>query len=329
MSWVNTVLGAAARLGVGQAALLGAAGIAPVAMTRERWPIDDITRLWRAAERCTGDAGLGLKAGALVGPASLNVVSFLLQSSPTLREALVQLQKYQRLISDGGRFQILAGDDASWLVYHPRQGELAFSPHQIEAVLAAVVSFARWVTGTPARPVQVQCSHGQLGPLSGYREIFQCPITFEQAFNGLLLDNALLDLPLPQADAQLAHLHERYAAAQLAALSEAGATAPYLRDWLAAQLGPQLPRRGDAARALNISERTLARRLHAQQLTFEQLLDEVRREAALHAVGQTARALNDIAQSLGFAEASTFYRAFQRWVGMPPARWRKQQIRQS
>lgn len=323
MSWVNTVISAAARLGVDQSSLLRAAGIVPAALGRERWPIDDITRLWRAAERCTGDAGFGLKAGALVGPASLNVVSFLLQSSPTLREALVQLQKYQRLISDGGRFQILAGDDASWLVYHPRQGELAFSPHQIEAVLAAVVSFARWVTGTPARPVQVQCSHGQLGPLSGYREIFQCPITFEQAFNGLLLDNALLDLPLPQADAQLAHLHERYAAAQLAALSEAGATAPYLRDWLAAQLGPQLPRRGDAARALNISERTLARRLHTQQLTFEQLLDEVRHEAALHAVGQTARALNDIAQSLGFAEASTFYRAFQRWTGMTPGRWRK------
>ena len=326
MSWVNTVISAAARLGVDQASLLRAAGIAPAALSRERWPIDDITRLWRAAERCTGDAGFGLKAGALVGPASLNVVSFLLQSSPTLREALMQLQKYQRLISDGGRFQILAGDDASWLVYHPRQGELAFSPHQIEAVLAAVVSFARWVTGTPARPVQAQYSHGQLGPLSGYREIFQCPITFEQAFNGLLLDNALLDLPLPQADAQLAHLHERYAATQLAALSEAGATAPYLRDWLATQLGPQLPRRGDAARALNISERTLARRLQAQQLSYEQLLDEVRRDAALHAVGQTARALNDIAQSLGFAEASTFYRAFQRWTGTTPGRWRKAQV---
>ncbi|WP_235950855.1 AraC family transcriptional regulator [Permianibacter fluminis] len=323
MSWVNTVIAAANRLGVASDRLLGAAGIDPVELSRERWPIDYITRLWRAADRCTGDPGFGLKAGELVGPASLNVVSFVLQSSATLREALAQLQKYQRLISDGGRFQILAGDNASWLVYHPRQGELAFSPHQIEAVLAAVVSFARWVTGTPARPVKVQCSHAQLGPLAGYRAVFQCPMEFEQAFNGLLLDNALLDLPLPQADAQLAHLHERYAAAQLAALSEAGATAPYLRDWLAAQLGPQLPRRGDAARALNISERTLARRLQAQRLSFEQLLDEVRRDVALHAVGQTARALNDIAQSLGFAEASTFYRAFQRWTGMTPGRWRK------
>ena len=324
MSWVNTVIAAAKRLGVTEARLLKEAGIAVAALRGERWPIDDITRLWRAAERCTGDPGFGLKAGALVGPGSLNVVSFLLQSSATLREALLQLQKYQRLISDGGRFQLLAGESASWLVYHPRQGELAFSPHQIEAVLAAVVSFARWVTATPAQPLAVQCSHGQLGPLAGYRELFACPVEFEQAFNGLLLANALLDLALPQADAQLAQLHERYAAAQLSALSESGLTAPSLREWLAGQLGPVLPRRADAARALHLSERTLARRLQAQGHSYEQLLDVVRKEAALHAVAQTSRTLPDIAQALGFAELSPFYRAFRRWTGVTPGQWRKQ-----
>ena len=325
MSWVNTVITAAKRLGVAPDLLLKTAGIDPAELNRERWPIDHITRLWRAADRYTGDPGFGLKAGALVGPASLNVVSFLLQSSATLREAMTLLQKYQRLISDGGRFQILAGENASWVVYHPRQGELAFSPHQIEAVLAAVISFARWVTALPAQPLLVQCSHAQLGPLSGYREVFGCSIEFEQAFNGLLLDNTLLDHALPQADAQLAQLHERYAAAQLAALSEAGAAAPYLREWLATQLGPNVPTRAMAARALGVSERTLARRLQAQGQRYEQLLDDVRRDAALHAVVHTSRALNDIALSLGFAEVSTFYRAFQRWTGMPPARWRKQQ----
>lgn len=324
MSWVNTVIAAAERLGVESPQLLAAAGIAADELVRERWPIDHITRLWRAAERCTGDSGFGLKAGTLVGPASLNVVSFLLQSSATLREALAQLQKYQRLISDGGRFQMLAGENASWVVYHPRQGELAFSPHQIEAVLAAVVSFARWVAGTPVQPRKVQCSHAQLGPLPGYRQIFGCPIEFEQAFNGLLLDNTLLDQPLPQADAQLTQLHELHATTQLAALCDE-TTAPYLRTWLKAHLGPNLPTRAQAARALNLSERTLARRLHAQGCHYEGLLDEVRRDAALHAVAHTPRPLAEIAHSLGFAEVSTFYRAFRRWTGLPPARWRKQQ----
>ena len=56
-------------------------------------------------------------------------------------------------------------------------------------------------------------------PLAGYREVFQCPVDFEQAFSGVLLANAQLDAPLPQANAQLAQAHQQQAAARLAALS--------------------------------------------------------------------------------------------------------------
>lgn len=325
MGWVNTVIAAARHQAVQTDALLAAAGIPAKALQWERWPIDYITRLWRAAERCSGDPGFGLKVGARVGPASISVVGFALQSAATLRDAIMTVQKYQRLISDGGRFQMLAGDSATWLVYHPRQGELAFSPHQIEAVLAAVMTVAGWVTGTTLRPRQVQFSQARLGPLRGYRDVFACPIGFEQAFSGIRVDNAVLDQPLPQADPQFAQMHEQYAAARLAALGLSGVSAPELRQWLSAHIGPRVPRRAQAAHALGISERTLARRLGEQGQTFDGLLDDVRRELALQAVADPERALVDIAQSLGFAESSTFYRAFRRWTDMPPARWRGRQ----
>ena len=70
-------------------------------------------------------------------------------------------------------------------------------------------------------PLLAQFSHEQIGPLNGYRETFQCPVEFEQAFSGVRLDNALLDAPLPQADAQLARLHRQYAQARLAARARA------------------------------------------------------------------------------------------------------------
>ena len=200
MNWVNTVLAAAERAGVSRARLLARAGIDPAELARERWPIDHITRLWRAAVRCTQDPGFGLKAGSQVGPGNFNVVGYLLQSAPTLRAAIAAVQRYQRLISDGGRFQLIQGADASWVVYHPRQGELAFSPHQIEAVLAAVVSFARWITGQPLRPRQVQFSQPRIGPAAGYREAFGCPVAFEQAFSGVLLDNAVLNVIVLMSD---------------------------------------------------------------------------------------------------------------------------------
>ena len=325
MSWVNTVLAAGERAGVPRERLLAQAGMAPAELARERWPIDHITRLWRAAVHCTQDAGFGLKAGALVGPGSFNVVSYLLQSAPSLRAAIGVVQQYQRLISDGGRFQVIAGAQAGWVVYHPRQGALAFSPHQIEAVLAAVVAFSRWVTGQPVRPLQVQFSQPRVGPLAGYREAFGCPVAFEQAFSGVLLDNALLDAPLPQADAQLARLHHQYAAQRLAVLHEGGALVQELRAWIAAVLPGRVPTRAEAAQALGLSERTLARRMQAQQLSFSALLDAVRREAALQAVAQPGRALADIGQALGFAEPAVFWRAFKRWTGCTPLQWRARQ----
>ena len=323
MGWVGTVLAAAERQGVARGALLAQAGIAPEELTAERWPIDHITRLWRAAVHCTQDAGFGLKAGAGVGPASFNVVSYLLQSAPTLRAALALVQKYQRLISDGGRFQTITGPEACWVVYHPRQGALAFSPHQIESVLAAVVVFARWVTGSALRPQRVQLSQARIGPLAGYREVFQCPVDFEQAFSGVLLANAQLDAPLPQANAQLAQAHQQQAAARLAALSRQDGLEQTLRMWIASQLQGQAPARAQAARALGLTERTLARRMRAEGQSYCALLDSLRRDAALQAVAQTTRTLSEIGQALGYAEPSVFNRAFRRWTGDTPGQWRK------
>lgn len=322
MSWVNTVLVAAERLGVAREAVLTAAGISAAELQDERWPIDHITRLWRAAAQLTGDPGFGLKAGALVGPASFNVVSYLLQSAPTLRESIVVVQKYQRLISDGGRLQMITGAQSSWLVYHPRQGQLPFSPHQIEAVLAAMVAFARWVSGSTVRPLKVQFSQAPIGTPGGYHEVFHCPIEFDQAFSGILLDNSLLDAPLPQADAQLARVHQQFVATRLAALSPPGTLVQDLRRWIDTQLHSQVPSRASAAQALGLSQRTLARRMQHQQLDFSSLLDQARRDAALHAVANTRQTLTEIGQSLGFAEPSTFWRAFKRWTGQTPAQWR-------
>ncbi|MDH1065566.1 AraC family transcriptional regulator [Pseudomonas sp. GD03985] len=325
MSWVNTVLLAAQRMGVAPERVMAAAGIASAELGHERWPIDHITRLWRAAAALTGDPGFGLKAGGLVGPAGLNVVSFMAQSASTLRESIDVVVKYQRLVSDGGRLQVIAGGDASWLIYHPRQGELPFSPHQIEAVLAAVVAIARWVTSAAVQPLKVQFSQPSLGPPEGYGAAFGCPVEFEQAFNGLLIDNALLDQPLPQADAQLARVHQQYAAARLAALAPADDLVPALRRWLAGRIHGQPPGRAEAAQAFGLSARTLARRLQERQLDFSTLVDEVRRDAALQAVAQGRHSLARISQSLGFAEPSTFWRAFRRWTGQTPAEWRREQ----
>ena len=124
LSWVNTVIAAAERQGV-PAPTCWRAGVCTTAWAGRAGPVDDITRLWRAAAALTGMPPLA-EHRAPGGACSFNVVSFILLSRPRCG-AIGQLQEYQRLISDGGRFQTLAGH-FGWLIYHPQQGSLAFSP---------------------------------------------------------------------------------------------------------------------------------------------------------------------------------------------------------
>jgi AraC-like DNA-binding protein len=329
MSWVSTVISSAERCGVGRSALLAHADIAEKDLAQERLPIDHITRLWRSAAKLSADPGFGLKTGSLVGPASFNVVSFILQSSSTLRDAMAQVQKFHRLISDGGRFQIIAGDEQSWIVYHPQQGTLAFSAHQIEAVFAALVSFSAWVTGKAFVLHKVQFGHERIGPLQHYLFVLHCTPDFEQAFSGLQVENALLDQKLPQADVQLANLHREYASARLAALSHAPDFAEEIRLWLLEHLVKGVPDRETAARRFGLSDRVFARRLQSLGLNYTELVDTVRKDAACGAVTKTALPFGEIAQSLGFSESSTFNRAFKRWTGQAPGECRGQGVHRS
>ncbi len=323
MGWVGTVMAAAESTGLDADYLLKVAGIETDALQWQRWQVDYITRLWHAAEQLTQDSGFGLKVGQQVTPASLNVVGLTLQAASTLREVVTLVQQYQPLISDGGRFQLLTGSKSTWIVYHPRQGRLAFSPHQIEAVLAAVVHLAGWLTGQVLKPIKAQFSQAQLGGMQGYRQAFRCPVEFEQAFSGLLVDNAVMDRPLPQADEALSRLQRQHVEARLAALTD-DVSAETIGKWISANLGSDAPRRRRAAAAFGISERTLSRRLHDEGTSFRQLLDVARHHQAVQELAGTTRSMADIAHGLGFTEVSTFYRTFKRWEGLPPQRWRQQ-----
>ena len=90
-------------------------------------------------------------------------------------------------------------------------------------------------------------------------------------------------------------------------------------------LAGQRPTIHDVARQIGISSRTLQRRLTADGITFQRLLDESRRELAHHYLAQSSLELNETAYLLGYEDANSFFRAFQHWEGTTPGRWRRNQ----
>jgi AraC-like DNA-binding protein len=79
--------------------------------------------------------------------------------------------------------------------------------------------------------------------------------------------------------------------------------------------------------SLHMSERSLQRRLADEGVTFDALLDELRRELALRYLADEKVAIAEIAYLLGYSEPSAFHRAFKRWTGTTPAEARQQRRR--
>ena len=81
----------------------------------------------------------------------------------------------------------------------------------------------------------------------------------------------------------------------------------------------------NAAAEMSVSVRTLIRRLRAEGTSFQTLRDTARRDRAVNLLARSNMAVTDIARSLGFSDAANFSRAFKRWLGAPPAGYRRQQ----
>jgi AraC-like DNA-binding protein len=96
-----------------------------------------------------------------------------------------------------------------------------------------------------------------------------------------------------------------------------------LRQFLVERLAFGTPSLEHAAKELGLAVRTLQRQLDARQTSYSQLLDQVRQEQARSYIDNSELSLLDVAMMLGFAEQSSFARAFKRWFGKAPGAYRR------
>ena len=88
----------------------------------------------------------------------------------------------------------------------------------------------------------------------------------------------------------------------------------------------QLPGMEEVAQRLNVGDRTLRRKLLAENTSFQEVVDQLRQDLSKHYLKRSQLSLDAIAHLVGFTETTNFRRAFKRWEGVPPASYRRQQI---
>ena len=322
-SWALAIVHALEAEGIDCQALFSELGLSYAALhdSDARFPQDGMTRLWQRAVELSGNPAIGLNMVKVVRPASFNVVGYALMSSRTLKDGFARLVRYQRIIAEGAdlSFRVMPDRYVLTLAIH---GDSLPPTHQAaEASLAYTLTFVRWITGRPIRPLCVQLQRAAPADQQPYQAVFDAPLRFNAEGYALEFARANLEAPLPSANEALAQLHDRFAGDYLARFAGSRVT-HQVRQILCRLLPQGEPKREVVAQELLLSERTLQRRLQEEGASFQQLLDDTRRELVGQYMAQPSLTLLEIAYLLGFADPSNFFRAFRRWFGCTPGEYR-------
>jgi AraC-like DNA-binding protein len=277
-------------------------------------------RFLMAAWDAVADPSFGLRAGCLVRPERFGISGLTAMTSPTLGVAVGRKARYNRLIW-GDAYDIFTGAEEVTVRIVGRADARPYGRAKIDMELASLVSFARRFTGVDIVPVRLRLR----GPLPTYRgvyeQVFRCVIRFDQAEDSITFLKADFDRPLISADPRASHWLDMAADSALGQMGD-GTTGSRVRVQLHSMLQGDAPTLGAVASALCVSERTLQRQLAAEDLSFRQLLDEVRHDIARRALAASGGNAVELAYMLGFEDANSFYRAFRRWTGTTPEAWR-------
>jgi AraC-like DNA-binding protein len=323
-AWVLAIVHALEQAGVDHVALLGKLGMdaSRVGDLNHRYLQHQVTDLWKAAVEATGDSNFGLKVARQVRPSTFHVIGYAMACSGTLARAAERFAHSARLISDSAKVDFLRVREGLLLVVDLNTGGEPPIYQTIDTILAGFLLLCEWIGHRPVVPLEVCFRHEQPADDSEYRAVFRCPILYGQRHNSLLFKPEDLDQPIPAANEELAMLLDEMAAKYLATRFDQRFSRQ-VRDSLVAQLPAGQPSKMATARALNMTERTLLRRLHDENTTFKELLDKLREELAYDYLRREDLSLETIADLLGFSSSSTFSRAFVQWTGKRPSDWRQ------
>ena len=278
--------------------------------------------IWNEAKRLSGDNLFGLRLNRIYSPSAFNLLSLVASTSSTIGAALEQLTRFSPIMSTQIRLELQRDGDESSLLLIP-EGD----PHtqHLEAVFGYLGRLLNQLDEAGKGLFKRAALPRPTDDLELCRLLLECDEAVCGTSYSLTMPNALLDKPLVTGDAFIC-----------TRLTDT------LQEMLAQQpshdLVEQIKRRiqlllgsGDislerVAGPLNISPRHLRRKLSQESTSYEQLVDEVRRETAIRMIGEGELSLTSIAYELGFLDPSSFTRAFRRWTNMSPTSFRQQQV---
>jgi AraC-like DNA-binding protein len=293
-----------------------------------RIPLANYLALLKAGIELCNEPALSLLFGEAVRLQDISVVGLIGVAFDNVESVRRQMNRYAPLTldaDDGGTAdaaEFVRENGDVWLkstseiyIANPLLTEAAFarSVCGARALAASMPSFANL-----SFPNAIRFTHAEPSYRAEYDRIFGVPLFFDSHMNALLVDEAFLNMKLPRTNPYLSEVLSARAEGLLKSLEMSKTMRGRVENLLIPILHTGEASLDMIAGKLCLSRQTLFRKLKAEGVTFEKVLDELRHKLALHYLNGKKVPVNQTAYLVGFSEPGAFSRAFKRWTGSSP-----------
>jgi AraC-like DNA-binding protein len=264
-----------------------------------------------------GDDLLGFHLSQNFDLRTVGLLYYVLASSDRLDQALRSGARYSSMVNEGIKLTLREGKESSLLFEYvgvPRR----LDRHQIEFWIAAIIRACRQITNRHLAASRVTFVHRRSANPE-LNAFFGCEVAFDADADEAIFSPSCLDVTIVGADRYLNELLVRYCEEALAHRKPGrNAFGLKVENTIATLLPHGRARASEVARSLGLSQRTLARCLASEGLTFSDVLQHLRCDLAKRHLADKDLSVSKIAWLLGYQDISTFTHAFKRWTGQAP-----------
>lgn len=281
----------------------------------------------RNALKLSRDPRFAYRVSSKFCVATYGMYGFAALSSPNFRETIAFAVAYHRLATPLMQVEFREDGDAAWIVTpvpYPGIDEPLYG-FIVKLHMGVLLSLHRKLLGTAFKPALVGYALRQSHEDSEATGFFDCPVLYGKSENRFTFDAAWLDRQ-PDFGNEHVYAELRQLCDGLLKEFELGTgVAGEVRELILSNLSRPISLE-EVAKRLNMSGRSLRRRLQEEATSFGQLTDELRGQVAIKYVRDTDLSVEDIAFAVGFSDAASFRQAFRRWTKAAPSEYRRAKI---
>ena len=287
-----------------------------------RTPYAKMDALWERAAAASGDPWFGFAVGKRATPGDFFVFGHAWLASASLRGALQRLCRYGQVISDMRFWPSLVREGANYSMRFPGAADAVLpNKHAMDAGFVSILSLFDTVTPVNVRPVHMSLTIPVESASERYSELFKCPISYGCDEEVWLFAAEDIDRPLPGSIPDITEATDRIARHYIDGLETSTVAADVSR-MLVQMLPSGTVDQSTIASRLHRSKSTLQRQLGAEGTSYREILESTRRTLAKRYLEEGDHTQAQIAFMTGFSDQSNFARAFKRWTGVSPGKYR-------